>query len=127
MPDLEDSQMKVLIDQLNKNFITLSLNINKEKEERAIKDYEEYNKTFDMNINDMNPFSVYYIISKLSEENQVKFFRENINYIKEHDEEVFLYTLISPRSLSYYLSFNVLKELKNINISIFKKVISRNF
>lgn len=80
-----------------------------------------------MNINDMNPFSVYYIISKLSEENQVKFFRENINYIKEHDEEVFLYTLISPRSLSYYLSFNVLKELKNINISIFKKVISRNF
>ena len=127
MPDLDDSQMKVLIDQLNKNFITLSLNINKEKEEQAIKDYEEYNKIGDKNINDMNPFSVYYIISKLSEENQLKFFKENINYIKKFDEEVFLYTLISPRALSYYLSFNVLKELKSIDIDIFRKVISRNF
>jgi len=34
--------------------------------------------------------------------------------------------MIAPKSLSYFLSFNVLKELRNIDANLFKKVISQN-
>lgn len=34
--------------------------------------------------------------------------------------------MMAPRSLSYFLSFNVLKELRKINSNLFKKVISQN-
>ena len=43
---------------------------------------------------------------------------------KEHDKDIFLYTMMAPRSLSYFLSFNVLKELRNIDADLFKKVIN---
>ncbi len=126
MPELNDEQIKALLEQLKENSIPLSLNISKEKEEQALKDCDEYLKTGNKNINDMSPLSIYYIISKLPEEKQITFLKENIKYIKEHDEEIFLFTMITPRSLSYFLSFNVLKELRNIDIDIFKKIISKN-
>lgn len=74
----------------------------------------------------MTPLTIYYIISKLPEERQITFLKENIKYIKEHDKDIFLYTMMAPESLSYFLSFNVLKELRNIDVEIFKKVISQN-
>lgn len=123
MPVLNDEQMKVLLEELKKNSIPRSLNISKEK---ALKECDEYIKNGNKNVNDMSPLSAYYIISKLSEDKQILFLKENIKYIKEHDEEIFLYTMFAPRSLSYFLSFNVLKELRNIDIEIFKKVISQN-
>lgn len=126
MPDLNDEEMKVLLEELKKNSIPLSLNISKEKEEKTLKECDEYIKTGNKNINDMTPLSIYYIISKLPEEKQITFLKENIKYIKEHDEEIFLYTMLAPRSLSYFLSFNVLKELRNIDVDIFKKVISES-
>jgi len=127
MPEIIDEQMKaLLLEELKKNAISLSLNICKENEEKALKECDEYIKTGNKNINDMFPLSVYYIISKLPEDKQITFLKENIKYIKEHDKEIFLYTMIAPRSLSYFLSFNVLKELRNIDFDIFKKVISQN-
>lgn len=126
MPELTDEQMKQLLEQIKKNSIPLSLNISKEKEEKALKECDEYIETGNKNIDDMIPLSVYFIISKLPEEKQITFLKENIKYIKEHDEEIFLYTMIAPKSLSYFLSLNVLKELKNIDIDIFRKIISQN-
>ena len=115
MPELNDEQMKDLLEQLKKNSIPLSLNVSKENEEKALKECDEYIETGNKNINDMTPLTVYYIISKLPEDKQIIFFKENIKYIKEHDKDIFLYTMMSPRSLSYFLSFNVLKELRNID------------
>lgn len=126
MPELTDEQMNVLLEEIKKNSMPLSLNISKENEEKAFKECDEYIKTGNKNINDMTPHAVYYIISKLPEEKQITFLKENIKYIKEHDKDIFLYTMIAPRSLSYYFSFNVLKELRNIDIDLFKKVISQN-
>lgn len=126
MPELIDEQMKVLLEEISKNSIPLSLNISKEIEEKALKECYEYIENGNKNINDMTPLTVYYIISKLSEDKQITFLKENIKYIKEHDKDIFLYTMMVPRSLSYFLSFNVLKELRNIDVDIFKKVISQN-
>lgn len=126
MPELSDEQMKALLEEISKNAIPLTLNISKQNEEKALKECDEYIKTGNKNINDMNPLSVYYIISKLPEDKQIILLKENIKYIKEHDKDIFLYTMLSPKSLSYFLSFNVLKELRNIDVEIFKKVISQN-
>lgn len=117
---------KELVEQL-KNITPLSLDVSKENEEKALKECEEYIKTGNKNINDMTPLTVYYIISKLPEEKQITFLKENIKYIKEHDNDIFLYTMLAPISLSYFLSFNVLKELRNIDTEIFKKIISQNY
>lgn len=116
-----------LLEQLKKDFILITLNVSKENEEKALKECDEYIKTGNKNINNMTPLTIYYIISKLPEDKQITFLKENIKYIKEHDEEIFLYTMIVPKSLSYFLSFNVLKELRNIDADIFKKVIIQNY
>lgn len=116
-----------LLEQLKKDFIPNTLNVSKENEEKALKECDEYIKTGNKNINNMTPLTIYYIISKLPEDKQITFLKENIKYIKEHDEEIFLYTMIVPKSLSYFLSFNVLKELRNIDADIFKKVIIQNY
>lgn len=116
-----------LLEQLKKDFIPITLNVSKENEEKALKECDEYIKTGNKNINNMTPLTIYYIISKLPEDKQITFLKENIKYIKEHDEEIFLYTMIAPKSLSYFLSFNVLKELRNIDVDIFKKVIIQNY
>lgn len=116
-----------LLEQLKKDFIPIPLNVSKENEEKALKECDEYIKTGNKNINNMTPLTIYYIISKLPEDKQITFLKENIKYIKEHDEEIFLYTMIVPKSLSYFLSFNVLKELRNIDADIFKKVIIQNY
>ena len=126
MPELNDEQFKELIEQIKLNSIPLSLNLSKENEEKALKECDEYIETGNKNINDMTPLTIYYIISKLPEEKQITFFKENIKHIKEHDKDIFLYTMMAPRSLSYFLSLNVLKELRNIDIDLFKKVISQN-
>ena len=125
MPEITKAEYTLLLEDI-KDLIPLSLNINAQTKEKAIKECDEYIKTGNKNINDMNPLSIYYIISKLPEEKQIDFLKENIKYIKKHDEDIFLYTMLSPKSLSYFLSFNVLKELRNIDYDIFKKVISQN-
>ena len=125
MPELTDEQMKVLLEEIKRS-VPLLLNINKENEKRALEECDEYIKTGNKNINDMNPLSIYFIISKLQDSQQIEFIKENIKYIKEHDEDIFLYSMLAPKSLSYFFSFNVLKALRSIDIDIFKKVISQN-
>ena len=71
MPELTSEQFKTLLGDVLKNAIPLSLNINKQTEEKALKECDEYIKTGNKNINDMNPLSVYYIISKLPEDKQI--------------------------------------------------------
>ena len=126
MPELTNEEMQLLFKEIEKNSIPLSLNISKQTKEKVLKECDEYIKNGNKNINDMNPLSIYHIISKLSEDKQINFFKENIKYIKEHDEDIFLYSMLSPEALSHFLSFNVLKELRNIDINIFKKIISQN-
>lgn len=125
MPQLTEEQTRLLLETVKKAK-PLTLDITKEQEEKALKECDEYIENGNKKVNDMIPLSVYYIISKLPEEKQIKFIKENIDFIKKHDEDIFLYTLMSPKSLSYYLSLNVLREIKNIDKELFQKIIGEN-
>lgn len=124
MPEEIDEEFKVLLsDECLKNAITVTLNTSADEEEKALKICEEYINNGNLDIHDISPLSIYYIISKLPEERQISFIKENINYIKENDEGIFLYNMLSPQSLAYFLSIKVLKEIRILDSNLFKKII----
>lgn len=125
MPENNEEQYKFFLDLLE-NAIPLTLNASQYSQKEAEKACDEYLKNPNKNVHELYPLSIYYIISKLPEEKQIKFIKENIEYIKEHDEDIFLYTMYVPESLSYFLSLKVLKEIYNLDKNLFKKIISTN-
>ena len=126
MPQLTKEEFMALIKEIDSNTIPLTMNLSADKEEKALKECDDYLNKKIVDIRSISPLAVHFIISKLSSSEQIKFIRENIDYIREHDNDIFLYTLMCPRSLSFYLSYEVLKELKNIDRDIFKKVVTQN-
>ena len=46
---------------------------------------------------------------------------KGINYIRENDKDVFIYDMLSPRALSYFLNIDTIRQLKEIDYSIFKQ------
>ena len=127
MPELTKKRLELFLDEAMKDFTPITLNTSKAEEEQAQKTCDEYIKDKNMNVSDLNPLAVYFIISKLEEEEQITFIRENINYLRENAKDVFLFTMEVPKSLSYFLSFKVLKEIKILDEDIFKKIISQNY
>lgn len=127
MPALSMEEMNLLLDEIAKTAIPCTLNLGREAEEKAIKECDEYLENGNKDIAGMSPFSIYHVISKLSDDEKIDFIKNNIEYIKEHEKDIFLYTMYAPKSLSYFFSFKVLKELKKIDINIFKEVIGQNF
>lgn len=126
MPSLTNEEFNAILNECLKNATPVTLGTNSDEEEKALKICNEYINNGNMDIHDMDPLSIYYIISKLSEERQIEFIQENINYIKEHDEDIFLYNMLAPNSLSYFLSLKVLKEIKALDSDLFKKIINGN-
>ena len=126
MPALNEVEIN-LLKEIKESVRLLTLNISDEDKIKAILECDEYIKDGKKNVFDMSPLSVYYIISKLPEDKQITFIKENIKYIKENDDKIFLYTMMEPKSLSYFLSLNVLREIKEIDSDIFNKVISSNY
>lgn len=126
MPKLTKEQFNLLVEKYLQNAIPVSLTISKEVEEKAEKELNQYIKNGNINLHDMDPLCVYLIISKLKEDKQIGFIQENINYIKEHDEDIFLYNMLSPKPLSYFLSLRVLKELKKIDSDLFQKLLKNS-
>ena len=47
----------------------------------------------------MSPLAIYYVISKLPSDKQITFIKNNIKYIKENNKEIFLYDMLSPKSI----------------------------
>ncbi len=125
MPELSDEQFNIYYELL-KNAIPVTLNTSADEEEKALKICDEYIKSGNINIHDVSLLSIYYIISKLPEERQIKFIQENISYIQKNDENIFLYNMLSPQSLSYFLSLKVLKEIRILDSDLFKKIIDGN-
>jgi len=126
VPEIVDEQYGLLITDCMKNFIPVNLNISDDEKEKALKTCNEYLNNGNINVDDLCPQSVYYIISKLPEDKQIEFFRENINYIKKNDEDIFLYHMLSPKSLAYYLSLKVIKEIKALDDDLVQKIINGN-
>lgn len=126
MPSLTAEETKILIEEI-KNALPVTVRYSEQKKELSLKECDEYLNNKNKKVEDMTPLSVYYIISKLNETDQIEFIKNNINYIKKYDEEIFLYNMLSPYSLSHYLSFNVLKEIKKIDKEIFQKIIDGSY
>lgn len=125
MPAITDEQMALLLDEL-KDAKFVAHPISKEDKEKASKECSDYFENSNKNINDMMPLSIYYIISQLTEEKQIQFIKENIKFIKEHDEDIFMYDSLCPQALSYFFSLNTLREIHNIDKEIFEKIIHGN-
>lgn len=126
MPDINPNSPEYdeIIDFLRDSFqITLS----REKEELAKKEYEEYLKKGTKDVTKLSPLTLYFIIKELSSKEQIEFIRKNIDYIRKNDEDIFLYNMLAPSSLSYSLSYEVIKEIYKLDKNIFNKMITGSF
>lgn len=124
MPIVTEEQYKLILEELFQKGTTLSLTIPKENEKEAEKNADYYlkNKQFKKK----TPLTLYFIITKLDDKSKIEFIKEHIDYIRENDEEVFIYDMLSPRALSYFLNIDTIRQLKEIDYSIFKKIVTRN-
>jgi hypothetical protein len=124
MPNLTQEQFNKLISEINLNAISLTLKIPTFDENEAKRYANIYIK--EKRLEKKSPLIMYYIISLLTESEKINFIKEHYNYIKENDEDVFLYDMLSPVSLAYYFSFENIKELYQLDKEIFMKIIKRN-
>jgi len=78
-------------------------------------------------IKELVPSAFYYIISKLEGNKQTEFIKENINYIKENHEDIFIYNMYSPKCLATFLNYNSLCAIYKLDKTIFSKMLNENF
>lgn len=115
-----------MLENYLKNSTPVTCKIDNDEEKQALSTCEAYLNGIIKDTTSMTSLTLYYIISKLTPKKQIEFIKENIQVIEEKDEEIFLYTMLCPHSLSYFLSYPVIKELKNISPKIFHKIISKS-
>lgn len=121
MPELTEQEIiSLLTAELEKSMIKLGT----ETRELAKKQSDEYFQNNHTLVDNPIPHSFYYIISKLSESDQITFITEHITFIEDHDREIFLYQYMSPSSLSSFLSLKVIHHIHDISPLIFRKLIT---
>lgn len=123
----EQQELFLELQEFLKNVKSIPITIDNNTEKKAEEECDKYLETKSSNINEMTPLSIYYVIRKLSFNEQIEFIKNNISYIKEHDEEIFIYDMESPKSLGYHLSFNLIKEIYKIDKELINKMMNRNF
>lgn len=124
MPGMSEIEFNRLLNEIFINGIPLSLRTPKEDENEAKKNANKYIET--KILQKKTPMTFYYIIINLSENERIPFIKEYMDYIKQNDESIFLYTMLSPSSLSYYLTFQNIKDLYNLDKQLFIKIIKQN-
>lgn len=127
MPTANLLELNSVLDDFFQKNMPRSIQLSKEEKELAKKQSEDYLKNKTGNVHDMNPLIVYYIIKELPEDEQIKFIEDNINYIRENDEDIFLYDMNYPENLATFFSLETLQKIKNIDSEICKKIINRSF
>ena len=89
MAEMTQNDFNKLLNEIFVNGISLSLRGTKEDENEAKRNATKYIKT--KKLNSKTPRTMYYIISELNENERMDFIRRNIEYIRENDEEIFIY------------------------------------
>lgn len=124
MAEMTQNDFNKLLNEIFVNGISLSLRGTKEDEDEAKRNATKYIKT--KKLKNKTPRTMYYIISELNENERMDFIRRNIEYIRENDEEIFIYSMLSPSSLSYYFTYQNIKDLYHLDKEIFIKVINQS-
>lgn len=102
----------------------LTKDLTVEEAERIFKEKEIYKET--KTVDNFLPYTLYEILKNLSSDEQKEFLEDNIEFIKEHDEEIFLYNLHSPTPLSSHFDFSVIKKIYDLDKDIFTKILKIN-
>ena len=89
MPVVSSEEYKAIIQELLQSGITLSLTVTQEDEKEAEKNADYYIKN--NKYKKKTPLTLYFIIIKLRDNEKVEFIKDNIDYIRENDEEIFIY------------------------------------
>lgn len=105
-------------------FIPLNLKLSDEELNRVNNEVEIYKQT--KKIDNFLPYTIYEILKDLSSEEQINFLKNNIDYIKKYDNDIFLYSLHAPSPLSSYFDISVLIKLYEIDKDIFFKILKSN-
>ena len=84
MPQLTKEEFMALIKEIDSNTIPLTMNLSADKEEKALKECDDYLNKKIVDIRSISPLAVHFIISKLSSSEQIKFIRENIDEIYQN-------------------------------------------
>lgn len=121
MPTLSEEAAKAFLASI-KNMKPLSLDISRVEEENALKKCNQYLDGEIRDISNFPPLSVYYILSKLSKLEQITFIKNNFEYLQTNDEDVFLYDIMEPKELAYYLSYEALETIYELDKNLFKKI-----
>ncbi len=123
MPDMTIEEMKTFFKELMKGAKPLSLMVSRATEEQALLESEEYFKGKIDDISTLLPLSVYYILRKLPKEEHILFIQKNIQYVKEHMDDIFLVNMEAPKELAYYFSYETLVSIYELDTELFEKII----
>ncbi len=125
MPVITSDELRNIL-ELFKDARPLTLNISAYEKAQVKLEFDEYISGKIKDIKTLLPLSIYYILTKMSSSEQISFIKDNINYLKDNDDSIFLYGIEEPKELSYYLSFDVLKNIYEIDKVLFEKIINGN-
>lgn len=127
MPEINEQQSVVISEFLRETF---PASLSNENQLAAKREYEGYvNKAgFPKNLDmkNINPFTVYLVIKDLKGQAQVEFIRDNIEYLSKNDENVFIYSMMGPPCLASFLSYDSIKEIYKHDKKIFVKLLCGN-
>lgn len=119
MPAITD---KEIFDLLLLEAESITLTISKQEEDKAKQEANDYLAGTVNDLKKLQPLSIYFVLSKLSSTGQINFIRENIDYLKEHDNDIFLYRKEAPKELVYFFSYEVIKSIYQIDRELFEKI-----
>ena len=78
-------------------------------------------------LEELTPSGIHFVISKLEGLKQANFIKDNIELILKDDEDIFIYSMMAPKSLPHYLNYTSLKVLHDVAPSIFDKILEDSF
>ena len=63
-------------------------------------------------LEELTPSGIHFVISKLEGLKQANFIKDNIELILKDDEDIFIYSMMAPKSLPHYLNYVFIGTLR---------------
>ena len=96
-------------------------------EKQAKIDADNYISNNGIALEELTPSGIHFVISKLKGSDQANFIKDNIELIIKDDEDIFIYSMMAPKSLPHYLNYESLKVIHDIAPTIFDKILEDSF